>query len=384
MERGKDADEAGNHRPNSAGTSDPPILTWVDDYLPKAVQPYARLSRMDKPIGTWLLLWPCYWSTAMAGIAPPSPLTAVDITGEAAVAAMSLPHALVTVADPHLLGLFTVGSFIMRGAGCTINDLWDQGYDRKVARTASRPLARGDVTTQQALCWLAFQLGVGLAVLVSLPHPAYSIAWGVASLPLVVVYPVMKRYTDYPQLVLGLTFNWGAWMGWAASHGAMDYSVVGPLYLSGVAWTVVYDTLYANQDKRDDAALGLKSTALTFGDDVTRHKRILHAFAAAAYGGWLLSGYNLSLLLEPSTATAAAAATIVEVLGGPTTATGAATVSHFSFGAYAAGVTAAYGHLVWQIETADLDDPHNLAERFRSNATVGAIVFGSVLAGGVL
>ncbi|KAL3928240.1 MAG: hypothetical protein SGARI_005099 [Bacillariaceae sp.] len=182
----------------------------------------------------------------------------------------------------------------MRGAGCTINDLWDQDFDAKAKRTATRPLAAGDVTTPQAVGWLAVQLSLGLGVLLSLPHTYYTFCWGAASLPLVVVYPLMKRYTKYPQAVLGLTFNWGAWMGWAATFGSMDFSVIAPLYASGVAWTMVYDTIYANQDKEDDAKLGLKSTALTFGSDGdTKQKQILNAFAAMACSGWLLSGYNL-------------------------------------------------------------------------------------------
>ena len=261
--------------------SDPPILTWVDDYLPTKLQPYARLARMDKPIGTWLLLWPCFWSTALAAPAGQLP-------------------------DPYLLGLFTAGAFIMRGAGCTINDMWDQDFDKRVTRTASRPLAKGDLTQTQALAFLAVQLATGLGVLVSLPNTMYSFVWGASSLPLVVVYPLMKRYTNWPQLVLGLTFNWGAWMGWAATHGSMDYSVIGPLYLSGVTWTLVYDTIYANQDKADDTRLGLKSTALTFGSDEARHKQILHGFAALTGMQWLLAGYATDMSLAYSVGATAA------------------------------------------------------------------------------
>lgn len=259
-------------------------------------------------------------------------------------------------ADPYLLSLFTVGAFVMRGAGCTINDLWDQDFDAKVKRTADRPLAKGDVTTPQAMGWLAIQLGVGLGVLLSLPHTYYTFCWGAASLPLVVAYPLMKRYTRYPQFVLGLTFNWGAWMGWAATFGSMDYAVIAPLYASGIAWTMVYDTIYANQDKEDDASLGLKSTALTFGSDGdAKQKQILHAFAAMAYCGWLLSGYNL---YDP-----------LQDIG-----------AGMAFEKYAICVSAAYAHLIWQIQTADFDDPHNLAKRFRSNTMVGGIVFGSIVA----
>jgi 4-hydroxybenzoate polyprenyltransferase len=314
-----DDDEKKDDR--SHKSSDPPILTWVDSYLPVQWQPYARLARADKPIGTWLLLWPCFWSTAVA--AP----------------AGSLP-------DIKLLALFASGAFVMRGAGCTINDIWDRDVDAQVARTADRPLASGDVSVPQAVGFLAAQLTTGLAVLLSLPHTWYCFQWGAASLPLVGIYPAMKRFFPYPQLVLGLTFNWGAWMGWAAVHGSIDYSVIAPLYVSGVTWTLLYDTIYAHQDKEDDAKLGLQSTALTFGSNVQTQKQILHALAAATWCQWLLVGYQVD-----------------------------AASMHFL------GVTAAYSHLVWQIQTADFEDPHNLAARFRSNSLVGALVFTSLAAG---
>ena len=311
------------------------MLTWIDDYLPQKLQPYARLSRIDKPIGTWLLFWPCAWSTALAAPYGQFP-------------------------DPTVLGLCAAGALIMRGAGCTINDLWDQDLDRHVARTAGRPLASGELNSRQAMGFLAVQLTAGVGVLMSLPHVDYCFGWGVASLPLVIVYPLMKRYTHFPQLVLGLTFNWGAWIGWAAVHGTMDYTVIAPLYLSGVTWTLVYDTIYAHQDKRDDEKLGLKSTALTFGRDELQHKRILHGLAALTYLQWLLIG----------------------VLSSHDVAT--TTDLSMSLIPYTAGISAAYGHLIWQIHTADLDNPSNLAHRFRSNAQVGALIFASILAGKLL
>ncbi|KAG7355245.1 UbiA prenyltransferase family-domain containing protein [Nitzschia inconspicua] len=343
--------------------SDPPMATWVEDYLPVSMQPYAKLSRMDKPIGTWLLLWPCYWSTAMAAATAAvttdcsTSTTATTTTTITTVEQMNLPSFF---PDPYLLSLFTVGAFVMRGAGCTMNDFWDQEFDKKVRRTATRPLASGQITSNQAVQWLAVQLGLGCAVLVSLPHTMYTFGWGVASLPLVVLYPLMKRYTKYPQLVLGFTFNWGCWMGWAAAFGEMDYAIIAPLYVSGIAWTMVYDTIYANQDKEDDAAIGLHSTALTFGSNGDeQQKRILHGFAALAYTGWLLSGYNLYVSDLASWNTTNLAA----------------------LGVYGVGVSSAYGHLIWQIHTADFNNPHNLAERFRSNSVVGAIVFVSIVAG---
>jgi 4-hydroxybenzoate polyprenyltransferase len=300
----------------------PSMQTWVDTRLPVALQPYARLARMDKPIGTWLLLWPCWWSTALA--ASPG----------------SLP-------DMSLLALFGAGAFVMRGAGCTINDMWDADLDQKVARTSSRPLASGVLSQSQAMSFCILQLSVGLGVLVSLPHTLYCFQLGAASLPLVVAYPLMKRFTNYPQAVLGLTFNWGALMGYAAVHGSLDYATVLPLYMSGVAWTMVYDTLYAHQDKVDDVKLGIKSTALTFGSST---KPILHGFALISYGSWLLAGYY---------------GDVANVY-------------------YCTGITGAYTHLLWQIETADLDNPQNLWDRFRSNQSVGAIVFGSIVVGNLM
>lgn len=316
----KEGGEKVNRREN-AETSDPPILTWVDNYLPTTMQPYARLARVDKPIGTWLLLWPCFWSTAVATEAG-------------------------TLPDPTLLALFGVGAFVMRGAGCTINDFWDRDIDLRVARTASRPLASGDVTPRQAIAFLAVQLSAGLAVLLSLPNTLYCFQWGAASLPLVCSYPAMKRFFPFPQLVLGLTFNWGAWMGWAAVHGSMDYSIIGPLYGSGVTWTLVYDTIYAHQDKHDDEKLGLMSTALTFGSSATTQKAILCSLSAVTWLQWLWVGQQAGL------------ASI-----------------------YSVGATASFCHLIWQVNTADLEDPHNLAARFRSNSTVGLMMLGSLVAG---
>jgi 4-hydroxybenzoate polyprenyltransferase len=307
-----------------------------------------------------------------AGVPPPGG----NATTTTTAATSAVPSTLLEVLpDPKLLGLFTVGAFVMRGAGCTINDLWDRDLDSRVARTKTRPLAAGILTPTQAVGWLALQLSAGLGVLVSLPHTEYCFWWGASSLPLVVAYPLMKRCFDYPQLVLGLCFNWGAFMGWAAVHGSMDYGVVLPLYASGVAWTIGYDTLYAHQDKEDDAKLGLKSTAITFGkfggsknngeeledDDDSRHKRVLYGLAATTYACWLAAGYNDFAAVTTTTAGA----------------------NLLPLGAYGLGVTGAYAHLLWQIRTADLGDPHNLAERFRSNAKVGGIVFGSILAGKV-
>jgi len=249
--------------------------------------------------------------------------------------------------DFYLLSLFSVGAFTMRGAGCTINDLWDRDLDKSVARTASRPLAAGDITTRDAIGFLALQLSVGLGVLLSLPNTWYCFQLGCLSLPFVAIYPATKRFFPYPQAVLGLTFNWGALMGFAAIHGYLDYSIIAPLYFSGVTWTIVYDTIYAHQDKKDDAKLKLQSTALTFGESEDRQKKILNGLAALTWLQWLLVGYQADLALP----------------------------------LFFTGSTVAYGHLLWQIKTAELNNPQNLAERFRSNSTVGAILFASLAAG---
>ncbi|KAL9187571.1 hypothetical protein ACHAXT_001674 [Thalassiosira profunda] len=313
--------------PSPSSNQKPPEPSVHDiSYLPPSLQPYARLARFDKPIGTFLLLHPCLWSTALA--AP-----------------------LGTLPDPYLCALFGIGSFAMRGAGCTINDMWDSRYDREVERTRSRPLACGELTYPQAWGFLAVQLSAGLGVLVSLPHLEQCFWWGAASLPLVATYPLMKRYTNYPQLALGVTFNWGAIMGWVAANGEVDWSVVGPLYAGSVAWTLVYDTLYAHQDKRDDAKLGLKSTALTFGENT---KPILTALTAVTWGGWMTAGYNCGF---------------GEMWDAPY---------------YYAGISAAAAHLLWQVQTADLNDEENLARRFRSNNAVGWMVLGSCVAGNVM
>ena len=318
--------------------------------LPPDAQLYAQLARFDKPIGTMLLLWPCMWSTALAsGSSIINESATSTIMSSAGTSFASLSS---VAGDPKLLALFATGSFLMRGAGCTINDMWDAKYDKQVFRTATRPLASGALSYKQATVFLGMQLTGGLGVLLSFPqeHLTYCFWLGTASLPLVGVYPLMKRYTDWPQLVLGMTFNWGALMGWAATHGSLDVydglSVVLPLYGGGVAWTLVYDTLYAHQDKEDDAKLGLKSTALYFAENT---KPILFGFSTLATGSWMIAGYNVGYI-EPY---------------------------------YYLGCGAAGAHLFWQVATADLENPKNLAERFKSNMTVGAIMFASCIAGNI-
>ncbi|XP_075854889.1 4-hydroxybenzoate polyprenyltransferase, mitochondrial isoform X1 [Microcebus murinus] len=192
----------------------------VVDSAPRPLQPYLRLMRLDKPIGTWLLYLPCTWSIGLAADPGCFP-------------------------DWYMLSLFGTGAVLMRGAGCTINDMWDREYDKKVTRTANRPIAAGNISTFQSFVFLGGQLTLALGVLLCLNY--YSIALGAASLLLVVTYPLMKRITYWPQLALGLTFNWGALLGWSAVRGSCDPAVCLPLYFSGVMWTLIYDTIYAHQ-----------------------------------------------------------------------------------------------------------------------------------------
>ncbi|KAH1199540.1 4-hydroxybenzoate polyprenyltransferase, mitochondrial [Glycine max] len=264
--------------------------SWVELYLPRKVQPYARLARLDKPIGTWLLLWPCM------------SITLATTPGH-------LP-------DFKMLALFGCGALLLRGAGCTINDLLDRDIDTmaSVERTKLRPVASGLLTPFQGLCFLGFQLLLGLGILLQLNN--YSRVLGASSLLLVFSYPLMKRFTFWPQAFLGLTFNWGALLGWAAIKGSLDPSIVLPLYASGVFWTLVYDTIYAHQDKEDDLKVGVKSTALRFGDST---KEWITGFGIACLGGLAVSGFNAEI-------------------GWP----------------YYASLAVASGHLGWQIWTVDL------------------------------
>ena len=211
----------------------PKILSLYAEW---ARSPYGRLMRLDNPVGTWLLLLPCWWSLALAA-----------------------PH----VPNLGLMVVFGIGAIVMRGAGCVINDLYDRHLDAQVERTRDRPLARGEVSVWRAVLFLALLLLIGLGVLLILNR--LTVGLGAASLLLVAVYPLMKRLTWWPQLFLGFTFNWGALMGWSAAHGAFGLPTI-PLYLAGVFWTLGYDTIYAWQDVADDARAGIKSTARLFGE----------------------------------------------------------------------------------------------------------------------
>ncbi|MGH6879530.1 MAG: 4-hydroxybenzoate octaprenyltransferase [Hypericibacter sp.] len=227
---------------------------WVDRFLPSPFAPYARLARLDRPIGTWLLLFPGWWSLAMASPAKP---------------------------DLWLMALFAVGALLMRGAGCTFNDIVDREFDGRVARTATRPIPSGAVSVRAAAIFLGLQLLLALIILLQMN--GFTIALGAGSLALVATYPFMKRITYWPQAFLGLTFNWGALLGWAAATGRLEAPAF-LLYTGGIAWTLFYDTIYAHQDKEDDALIGVKSTALRLGAS-TRPWLIL--FAVVALGFWI-------------------------------------------------------------------------------------------------
>ncbi|CAO2824478.1 unnamed protein product [Amaranthus hypochondriacus] len=290
--------------------------SWVDLCLPQRIRHYAKLARLDKPIGTWLLAWPCMWSITMA--AEPG----------------NLP-------DFKMLALFGCGALLLRGAGCTINDLLDQDIDVKVERTKLRPIASGILTPLQGLSFLGVQLLLGLGILLQLNN--YSRILGASSLLLVFSYPLMKRLTFWPQAYLGLTFNWGALLGWSAVRGSLDPSIVLPLYMSGIFWTLVYDTIYAHQDKEDDLKVGVKSTALRFGDSTTEW---LSGFGLACISSLALSGFN----------------------------------AHLGWPFYAC-LAAASGQMAWQIYTVDFSNRADCNRKFISNKWFGALIFSGILFG---
>ncbi|XP_007043322.2 PREDICTED: 4-hydroxybenzoate polyprenyltransferase, mitochondrial [Theobroma cacao] len=294
------------------------VPSWIDVYLPRGIQPYAKLARLDKPIGTWLLAWPCMWSITLA--ATPGHLP-----------------------DFKMMALFGCGALLLRGAGCTINDLLDRDIDTMVERTKLRPVASGLLTPFQGICFLGFQLLLGLGILLQLNN--YSRVLGASSLLLVFSYPLMKRFTFWPQAYLGLTFNWGALLGWSAVKGSLDPAIVFPLYFSGVFWTLVYDTIYAHQDKEDDMKVGVKSTALRFGDST---KEWIAGFGIACISSLALSGFNADI-------------------GWP----------------YYAFLAAASGHLAWQIRTVNLTCRADCNRKFVSNKWFGALVFSGILFGRV-
>lgn len=299
-----------------AHASDIPAGNWIDRWVPSRGRPYLRLARFDRPIGTWLLLLPCWWSIALAS--PEWP-------------------------DPWTLALFALGALVMRGAGCTVNDIADRDFDARVARTAGRPIASGAVSLPQAVAFLALLSAVGLIVL--LQFNSFAVTVGVASLLLVAVYPFMKRITYWPQAWLGLTFNWGALLGWAAVRGDLAAPAF-VLYAAGLFWTLGYDTIYAHQDKEDDILIGVKSSALKLG---------------SATRPWLAVFYTAALALLGVTGHLAG-------LTWP----------------FFAGLALAAAHFAWQVTALDIDDAKDCLAKFRSNRDAGLILFAAFVAGRVL
>src|ERR1700720_1239922 len=287
---------------------------WVDGIAPSWTRHYKRLARLDRPIGSWLLLIPCWWSVGLAAV-----------------------HAGTQVNIWHLI-LFFLGAFAMRGAGCTWNDIVDRDLDARVERTRSRPIPSGQVTIPAAGMFLVLQALVGLAVLPQ--FNSFTRYVGLASLAVVVIYPFMKRITYWPQIVLGLAFSWGALMGWPATFARLDLPAL-LLYAGAISWVIGYDTIYAHQDREDDALIGIKSTALLFRE---RTKPMLALFYALAVALIALAGWSAGAGLL-----------------------------------FALGLLAFAAPLAWQIARLDVDDPINCLVVFKSNRDAGLILFAGLV-----
>ncbi len=289
---------------------------WVDRWAPSTWQPYLRLGRFDRPIGVWLLLFPCLWSQALAQV-------------------NSGDH----YPDLFYLALFAIGAAAMRASGCAYNDYVDRDIDARVERTANRPLPSGQISPEGAIGFTVATALIGLAVLVN--FNSFTIWLAIASLLIVMVYPFAKRFTSYPQIVLGLAFNWGALVGWAAIEGSIGLPPLA-LYAGCVFWTVGYDTIYAHQDKEDDALLGLGSTALKFGDDTVSFVGGMYGLAGVL---WLVAG-------------ALAGAHLL----------------------YFLAVVLVFLQMSWQVATLDINDPSNCLWRFKSNRDLGLALFAGLVA----
>ena len=328
--------------------TDIPRGSWIDRWLPAPVRPYTRLMRLDRPIGTWLLLFPCWWGMALA------------ISAYTNLYGGDGPGWLLLLRQLDNAALFAIGAIVMRGAGCTYNDIVDREFDAKVARTALRPIPSGQVSVRAAIIFFLLQLLTGFIILLQFNPP--TILLGIASLLLVFTYPLMKRITYWPQAFLGLTFNWGALMGWTSVVGWKSVPILGPfaewatinggmywspllLYAAGIAWTLHYDTIYAHQDKEDDALIGVKSTALKFGSAT---KPWLWLFSAATV---LLFG--LALL-----------------------------AAKLNWPAWIALAAIAL-HLAWQIKAVDLNDPADCLAKFRANRWIGWMLLAGIIAGNI-
>ena len=304
--------------------SDIPKGAWVDKYLPARLRPYARMARFDRPIGTWLLLFPGWWSVALA-------------TTDWWPGPDGLGHTL------WLFALFGVGALVMRGAGCTFNDISDREFDAKVARTADRPIPSGAVSVRQAIFYMVLLCLIGCLILIQF-NP-FAIGLGAASLLLVAAYPFMKRITYWPQFFLGLTFNWGALLGWASVRGDVHAPAL-VLYAAGIFWTLGYDTIYAHQDKEDDLSVGVKSSALKLGDNTRPWLAIFYVAAVVLIGlsGWLM---------------------------------------HLSWPFYGALGLAAL-QAGWQVATVAINDPDDCLRKFKSNRLFGWLLLAGLILGHIV
>ncbi len=291
---------------------------WVLRAAPRGLRPYLRLARLDRPIGIWLLLFPGWWAIAL---------------GDAAASDAFAP-------SWQLYLLFACGALLMRSAGCVVNDMLDRDFDAKVARTATRPIPSGELSLLQAGLFLLPLLSVSLIILLQMN--VLTILLGCASLLLVFAYPLMKRITYWPQAWLGLTFNWGALLGWTAVTGSFGWPSL-LLYIGGIAWTLGYDTIYGHQDKEDDALIGVKSTALRLGSTTKR---------------WLLAFYGLTLLLFGLAGQAAG-------LLWP----------------FWLGLATVALHFLWQVLDLKMDVPGDCLAKFKSNRFVGWLLLAGILAG---
>lgn len=303
--------------PNNGTVADAYARNWVDVYAPAATRPYLRLSRADRPIGTWLLLLPCWWGLSLAMIYDQQ-------------------------TSRYDLWIFVgcaIGAFLMRGAGCTWNDISDRDIDGQVARTRSRPIPSGQVTVKGAMIWMVIQALISFAIL--LTFNAAAIRLGVLALIPVAIYPFAKRFTWWPQVFLGLAFNWGALLAWTAHTGQLDAPAV-VLYLAGIAWTLFYDTIYAHQDTEDDALIGVKSTARLFGENTGKW---LRRFLMATVG---LMGIAVIFSALPNASVLALAVAI----GGP----------------WAMG-----WHMAWQLRGLDIHNTDKMLQLFRVNRDTGII-----------
>lgn len=293
--------------------------SWVDTHAPDDLRPYLRLSRADRPIGTWLLLLPCWWGALLGALSAP------DTMGMRTL---------------WILLACAIGAFLMRGAGCTWNDITDRDIDGKVARTRNRPLVSGAVTLREAAIWMGIQVFASFLILLTFNTAA--IWLGVLALAPVVIYPFAKRFTWWPQVFLGLAFNWGALLAWTAQTGSLGWPAV-ILYLSGICWTLFYDTIYAHQDREDDELIGVKSTARLFGRNTEN---------------WL-RGFLVASVVLMSLAIIYALAPLANPLVLSLALAGA-----WGFGA----------HLNWQLVRLNIDDAEVCLRLFRSNRDAGLIV----------